>query len=132
MTQSVLLAYDAGVATLTFNRPQVMNALDAQMMIEFRAAAESGDIMGLVTLADLRKIPEADWDTVSIYRAMTPRNQLVTADVQTEPLKVLQLMAQHNINQVVMYDGTNPTGLLTRAALLQAIELRGEIAQHAA
>lgn len=40
MTQSVLLAYDAGVATLTFNRPQVMNALDAQMMIEFRAAAE--------------------------------------------------------------------------------------------
>lgn len=40
MTQSVLLSYDAGVATITFNRPQVMNALDAQMMIEFRAAAE--------------------------------------------------------------------------------------------
>lgn len=40
MTQTVLLSYDAGVATITFNRPQVMNALDAQMMIEFRAAAE--------------------------------------------------------------------------------------------
>ena len=40
MTQSVLLSYDAGVATITFNRPQVMNALDAQMMTEFRAAAE--------------------------------------------------------------------------------------------
>jgi 2-(1,2-epoxy-1,2-dihydrophenyl)acetyl-CoA isomerase len=40
VTQSVLLAVDGGVATLTFNRPQVMNAMDAEMMIQFRAAAE--------------------------------------------------------------------------------------------
>jgi 2-(1,2-epoxy-1,2-dihydrophenyl)acetyl-CoA isomerase len=40
MSQSVLLAVDAGVATLTFNRPQVYNAMDADMMIQFRAAAE--------------------------------------------------------------------------------------------
>jgi 2-(1,2-epoxy-1,2-dihydrophenyl)acetyl-CoA isomerase len=40
MSQSILLAVDAGVATLTFNRPQVMNAMDADMMIELRAAAE--------------------------------------------------------------------------------------------
>jgi 2-(1,2-epoxy-1,2-dihydrophenyl)acetyl-CoA isomerase len=40
MSQTILFAVDAAVATLTFNRPHVMNAMDADMMIELRAAAE--------------------------------------------------------------------------------------------
>jgi 2-(1,2-epoxy-1,2-dihydrophenyl)acetyl-CoA isomerase len=40
MTQSVLLAVEAGVATIAFNRPEVFNAMDGDMMIQFRAAAE--------------------------------------------------------------------------------------------
>jgi 2-(1,2-epoxy-1,2-dihydrophenyl)acetyl-CoA isomerase len=40
VSELVLLAVDEGVATLSFNRPQVFNAMDAEMMIQFRAAAE--------------------------------------------------------------------------------------------
>jgi 2-(1,2-epoxy-1,2-dihydrophenyl)acetyl-CoA isomerase len=40
MTQSVLLSVDGGVATIAFNRPEVFNAMDGEMMIQFRAAAE--------------------------------------------------------------------------------------------
>jgi 2-(1,2-epoxy-1,2-dihydrophenyl)acetyl-CoA isomerase len=40
MTQSILLAVEAGVATIAFNRPEVFNAMDGEMMIQFRAAAE--------------------------------------------------------------------------------------------
>ena len=40
MTDSILLSVEETVATLTFNRPQVFNAMDAEMMIRFRAAAE--------------------------------------------------------------------------------------------
>jgi len=40
VTELVRLSVDEGVATLTFNRPQVFNAMDADMMIQFRAAAE--------------------------------------------------------------------------------------------
>jgi 2-(1,2-epoxy-1,2-dihydrophenyl)acetyl-CoA isomerase len=40
MSQSILLSVEAGVAMLTFNRPQVFNAMDPEMMIQFRAAAE--------------------------------------------------------------------------------------------
>ena len=38
--QLVLLTVEGGVATLAFNRPQILNAMDADMMIQFRAAAE--------------------------------------------------------------------------------------------
>jgi len=40
MSELVRLSVDEGVATLSFNRPQVFNAMDADMMIQFRAAAE--------------------------------------------------------------------------------------------
>jgi 2-(1,2-epoxy-1,2-dihydrophenyl)acetyl-CoA isomerase len=40
MSQSIRLAVEASVATITFDRPQVMNAMDGAMMIELRAAAE--------------------------------------------------------------------------------------------
>lgn len=40
MSQSVLLSVADGVATLTFNRPQVRNAMDFETMTQFRAAAE--------------------------------------------------------------------------------------------
>jgi len=40
MTQSVLLEVAGGVATIEFNRPELFNAMDGEMMIQFRAAAE--------------------------------------------------------------------------------------------
>lgn len=40
MTQRVLLRIDGGVATLSLNRPDVMNAMDGEMMIQLRAASE--------------------------------------------------------------------------------------------
>lgn len=40
MTQKVLLAVTGGVATITLNRPQVMNAMDGEMMVQLREACE--------------------------------------------------------------------------------------------
>lgn len=38
--QRVLLAIDEGVASISLNRPEVMNAMDGDMMIQLRAATE--------------------------------------------------------------------------------------------
>ncbi len=40
MKGSMLYAVSEGIATITFNRPAVMNALDAEMLHAFRAASE--------------------------------------------------------------------------------------------
>ena len=40
MGQTILLSVEAGVATLSFNRPEVFNAMDPEMMVQFRATAE--------------------------------------------------------------------------------------------
>ena len=43
MTDFVLYSVSDGVATITLNRPQVMNALDARMIVELRAACERAE-----------------------------------------------------------------------------------------
>jgi Zn-dependent protease/predicted transcriptional regulator len=93
----------------------------------FIAAADTGDVFGLITLRDLRKVPDEKWDEVSVYRAMTPRERLITVTPRTEALTALQLMAQHNVNQLPVYEGNEPIGLLTRAALIGAVQLRSEM-----
>jgi 2-(1,2-epoxy-1,2-dihydrophenyl)acetyl-CoA isomerase len=54
MNPLVRLEVADGVATLCFNRPQVMNAMNADMMIEFRAAAEQVQNDGSVRAVVLR------------------------------------------------------------------------------
>jgi 2-(1,2-epoxy-1,2-dihydrophenyl)acetyl-CoA isomerase len=40
MSQALVYAVDGAIATIAFNRPQVMNALDADMIVALRAACE--------------------------------------------------------------------------------------------
>lgn len=93
----------------------------------FVSPVEEGEIMGLITLADLHKAPEEQWDSVSVYRAMTPRERLVAATPQTEAIAALQQMAEHNINQILIVDGREPIGLVSRGDLIGAIQLRNEV-----
>lgn len=43
MTDAILYSVAEGVATITLNRPQVLNALDARMIVELRAACERAE-----------------------------------------------------------------------------------------
>ena len=43
MTDTILYTVAEGVATITLNRPQVLNALDARMIVELRAACERAE-----------------------------------------------------------------------------------------
>ncbi|MER3420294.1 MAG: peptidase [Chloroflexota bacterium] len=93
----------------------------------FVAPTDEGDIQGLITLSDLQKVPDEEWDRVSVYRAMTPRDRLITITPRTDALVALEIMAEHNIAQLVVVDGREPLGLLSRAALISAIQLRNAV-----
>jgi len=43
VTDTILYSVAEGVATITLNRPQVLNALDARMIVELRAACERAE-----------------------------------------------------------------------------------------
>jgi 2-(1,2-epoxy-1,2-dihydrophenyl)acetyl-CoA isomerase len=43
MSETILYAVNGGIATITFNRPTVMNAMDPAMIVEFRTVCERAE-----------------------------------------------------------------------------------------
>jgi Zn-dependent protease/predicted transcriptional regulator len=97
----------------------------------FFVGPDAGEVLGLITLSDLRRVPEEQWETVTVYRAMTPRERLIVVTPETEATEALQLMAEHNVNQLPVVAGAGVgaelRGVVTRAALLRAIRFRDEL-----
>lgn len=86
------------------------------------------ELAGLITLTDLRRAPEAEWDALTVGRAMTPRPRLIAVTPETPLLTALQLMVRHDLNQLPVMVGDRPVGLLSRAGLLRALQQRLELA----
>lgn len=75
MSDSVLYAVADGVATITLNRPRVMNALDGEMIRRLRAACEDIERDAAVRAAVVRGAGPAflAGGDVSVFRANLPR-----------------------------------------------------------
>ncbi len=82
------------------------------------------ELLGLVTLTDVRKLDRAEWPATSVYRAMTPRERLHTVSRDQPAAYVLQMMAEGDINQVPVMDGKLLTGIISRADVLRLIQDR--------
>ncbi|MHB8376463.1 MAG: CBS domain-containing protein [Dehalococcoidia bacterium] len=96
------------------------------------AVVAAGDIAGLVTLSDVRKVPRDEWPTTSVYRAMTPASRLHTVTPDENLAKVLQLMAQHDVNQLPVVRGHELLGLVTRGDILRYVHVRQDLGVKAA
>jgi len=55
---------------------------------------------------------------------MTPRERLVTVTPATTAREALRLLSEHDVHQLPVMHGGRVAGLLTRAGLLQAIQMR--------
>jgi Zn-dependent protease len=86
------------------------------------------DLLGLLTMSDLRRVPADQWATTSAFHAMTPRERLFVVDPDDELMNALQIMAANGVNQVPVIDRQRTfLGLVTREDILRLIHLRTEL-----
>lgn len=95
----------------------------------FAVTTMGGEMVGLVTMADVKKAPPEKWDDTTVYRAMTPRDQLRSVPPEAPVLQVLQMMAAHDINQLPVMRGGECLGFITRGDILRFIQTRAELPQ---
>jgi Zn-dependent protease/predicted transcriptional regulator len=86
-----------------------------------------GELLGLVTLSDIHKIPQGGWATTSVYCAMTPANQLATASPSDTIEDALRLLASRDVNQLPVLRGRDFLGVITRADILTFIKVRQDV-----
>lgn len=89
------------------------------------------ELLGLITLTDIRKIPRDDWATTTVYRVMTPVDKLKTVGLRDDLAGVLMIMATNDVNQVPMMDGRLLRGLIHRGDVIRYIQVRQAISSGA-
>jgi Zn-dependent protease/CBS domain-containing protein len=86
-----------------------------------------GELLGLITLHDVRRVPREDWKTTSVFRAMTPLSELHSVTMRDNLPRVLAEMAAGDFNQVPLLEGKTLLGLIYRADVIRYIQVRQEM-----
>ncbi|MFW5875637.1 MAG: M50 family metallopeptidase [Myxococcota bacterium] len=87
---------------------------------------QSDRLSGLVCLADVRKVPEADWQTTSVEQIMTPAEDLTTVGAEEAADEALRTLGARDVDQLPVMDGNRLIGVLRRQDLLKWLSLHVE------
>ncbi len=82
---------------------------------------------GLVTLHQIKAVPQERWSQVSVGEAMTPVSRLRIVTPDQPLLDVLQLLEGGDVNQVPVVAGDRLLGMITRDHLLRVLAAKMEL-----
>lgn len=83
--------------------------------------SRNGRLEGLVTLHQVKAVPQERWGDSFVVQAMTPMDRLYAVAPETAILDVLRGMEQHDVNQVPVTQDGRLLGMITRDHLLRVL-----------
>jgi CBS domain-containing protein len=92
-----------------------------------RPVVENEQIIGIVTLEDIRHVPPDDWGMIRIRQAMTPREKLLVLKPNDPVSKALEILGQNDINQLPVVENEMVVGLVTRGQIIRFLQVREEL-----
>ncbi len=90
--------------------------------------ADQGDLKGLITLHNIRRVAAGRRGEMTADQVMTPADAVYAVHPEDDVMAVLQQMDESDVNQVPVVEGGRLLGLITRESLLHDIRLRAELA----
>jgi Zn-dependent protease/predicted transcriptional regulator len=109
----------ASVDVTTFVHEWLMRSDDHA----FPVVDETGRVIGLVTMRDVRVVPRDAWANVPVARVMTPFDRLVTTSPREGLAEAMEKMTRASVNQLPVFDGGGLVGMLHRGDIARWIEL---------
>lgn len=92
------------------------------------AVVEGDHLLGLVTLEDVRKVPQDRWDTTTVSEIMTPADHLTIATPREDTAQALNDLASQEIRQVPVVQEGHLVGILRRQDIMRWLSLRSQLA----
>lgn len=83
-------------------------------------------LIGLISLTDIKEVPQERWSAVTVRDHMTPM-PLKTVTPNDELARALELLAENSIHRAPVLDGDGLVGLLTRADIIEYLHRRKEL-----
>jgi Zn-dependent protease len=84
-------------------------------------------IMGLMTLHNVKEVPRDQWNTETVKEAMTPFDKLRWVRPDEELSSVLRILTEDNINQVPVVEDNKIIGMVSRENLLNFVNIRSRL-----
>jgi Zn-dependent protease/CBS domain-containing protein len=86
---------------------------------------ESG-LVGIVTLADVKRLPQDRWANTPVQEIMT-RNPLQSVDENDDLNNALTILGEKGLNQIPVMSGGHLVGLLSRADVIRYLQTKKEL-----
>jgi CBS domain-containing protein len=93
----------------------------------FFLIADEGRLHGIVTLHNIKSVPQQDWDKTPVSRIMTSADRLKVALPHQDALSLIEQMDGNDINQMPVVSEGRVVGLVARDNLLRFLRTRSEL-----
>jgi Zn-dependent protease/CBS domain-containing protein len=87
---------------------------------------QNDQIMGIVSVTDVKELPREKWEETPVREIMT-RGPLHSVSPEDDLNTALRLIAKHDVNQVLVIDSKRCAGIVTRADILNYLQLSQEL-----
>jgi len=88
---------------------------------------EGERLKGLLTLQNIKSVPQSKWATTPVERIMVPAERLKAASPDQDSLSVVEQMDENELNQIPVASEGRIIGLVTRDNLLRFLRARTEL-----
>jgi CBS domain-containing protein len=85
---------------------------------------DDGQLVGIVTLEDIRSASRDTWDTHHVQQIMTPASKLVVTDPNEDAADALDKLAQSDVHQLPVVRDGRLVGLLRQRDILKWLHLQ--------
>jgi len=89
--------------------------------------AEKGQFVGLITLNEVKRIPQTRWPLTTVYDAMVPLDRLRTVTPETPVIDALKIIGRENIHQLPVVSNGRLEGMISRDQILANMLTRAEL-----
>jgi Zn-dependent protease/CBS domain-containing protein len=110
----------ADITISTLVHEYIMNRDDHAFPVEV-----DGELVGLVTLEDVRAIGREQWDTTYVRDVMTPDSRLATLPATAEADEALHQLSQLDVSQMPVVENGRLVGLIRRRDIMKWLQLQG-------
>jgi Zn-dependent protease/CBS domain-containing protein len=119
----ISISPDTTVASLVSNvfRRQVNRAVPV---------CQKGQTVGIATVTDVKELPREKWEETPVSAIMT-REPIYRVRPEDDLNTVMQLLTKHDVNQVLVMDDNSCAGIVTRADILNYLQLSQELGPRA-
>lgn len=88
-------------------------------------AADGGRLLGLVTMDDVRRVPQARWPVTTVADIMTPADELDSVSPTSDAEEALRLLTRRDVEQLPVLEGGRVLGFVRRRDLVRWMSLQG-------